>query len=278
MLSAVADRPGSVALAADPARVARRSVTDVLKAAEQLERAEDATAERVHALRRACRTASVVIDVLSGALDQAAVERLQKVLRKLRRCAGRVRDLDVHVEIVSELIGSKDQPRALQREIEEERPIREAKLIEYVAKVTPEKIRKLRNRLPSGEAADSATIRKQVRKRARRWIDRANEVLAKPLPDDHALHDLRIDLKKLRISLQTLRDLGVRGTKRKEAIIAGAARHLGRFHDVATLRERLEARTDAGLPEMAQLIRKLRTEEGNSVVAARDSLRKLKRA
>lgn len=278
MLSATLDRPANLTNATEPIRIARRAIGDVLRAAEKLRGGSEATAERVHELRRACRTASVVLDILGGSLDAEAADRLQKVLKKLRRRAGHVRDLDVHIEIASELMGSKDQPRALQREIEEERPIREAELVEYVEKVTPGKIRKLRGRLWGGEEAESASIRKQVTKRARRWIDRANEVLAKPLPKDQALHDLRIDLKRLRISLRTLRDLGVRGTKRKETIIAGAARHLGRFHDVAMLRERLEARTDAGLPEMEKLIRRLRTEEGNSVVAARDSLRKLRRA
>jgi CHAD domain-containing protein len=278
MLSAVAEKTGSLALGADPARVARRAVADVLKAAQELSGSRDATADRVHALRRACRTASVVIDVLSNALDDGAAERLQKVLRKLRRRAGRVRDLDVHVEIATELLGEKGQPRQLQREIEEERPKHEQALLEYVERVTPGRLRKLRARLARDEEADPAAIRKQMARRAGRWIDRANEVLSHPLPEDAALHDLRIDLKKLRISLRTLRDLGAKGTMRKEVIIAAAARHLGRFHDVATLRERLETRPDALLPEIANLIRRLRTEEGNAVVRARDSLRKLRRA
>lgn len=278
MLSAVAENPGRVSLAVDPARLARRAVNDVLKAATRLAESRDATPERVHVLRRSCRTASVVIDVLGSALDKEASERLQRVLRKLRRRAGRVRDLDVHVEIASELLGEKGQPRRLQREIEEERPQFERDLLDYVDKVFPARIRKLRARLERGGDHDPQVIRKQVARRAGRWIDRANAVLARPLPADAALHDLRIDLKKLRISLRTLRDLGARGTKRKEEIIAGAARHLGRFHDVATLRERLEARTDAALPEIAELIRRLRTEEGESVVRARDSLRKLRGA
>lgn len=278
MLSAVAEKTGSLGLAADPARVARRAITDVLKAAQQLSGSREATPDCVHTLRRACRTASVVIDVLGGALDETATARLQKVLRKLRRRAGRVRDLDVHVEIASELLGEKGQPRQLQRETEEERPRHEQALLEYIERVTPARLRKLRARLARAEETDPVTIRKQVARRAGRWIDRANEVLSHPLPEDAALHDLRIDLKKLRISLRTLRDLGAKGTKRKEGIIAAAARHLGRFHDVATLRERLEVRTDAGLPEIAHLIRRLRAEEGNAVVAARDSLRKLRRA
>jgi len=278
MLSAVAEKTGSLAPGVDPARLARRAVAGVLKAAQELSNSRDATADRVHALRRACRTASVVIDVLCSAIDDRGAERLQKVLRKLRRRAGRVRDLDVHVEIATELLGENGHPRQLQREIEEERPRHELALLEYVERVTPGRLRKLRGRLARKDEPDPAAIRKQVARRAGRWIDRANEVLSHPLPEDSALHDLRIDLKKLRISLRTLRDLGAKGTKRKEAIIAAAARHLGRFHDVATLRERLESRTDASLPEIANLIRRLRTEEGNSVVRARDSLRKLRRA
>jgi len=278
MLSAVAEKPGSLSLGVDPLRVARRAVADVLNAAQQLDGSREATADRVHALRRACRTASVVIDVLGGALDETAAAALQKTLRKLRRRAGRVRDLDVHIEIATELLGEKGQPRQLQREIEEERPVHEQALLEYVERVTPGKLRKLRAGLAREEETDPATIRKQVARRAGRWIDRANEVLSHPLPEDAALHDLRIDLKKLRISLRTLRDLGAKGTKRKEAIIVGAARHLGRFHDVATLRERLEARPDSSLPEIANLIRRLRAEEANAVVRARDSLRKLHRA
>ncbi|MBN8599311.1 MAG: CHAD domain-containing protein [Planctomycetes bacterium] len=277
MLSAVAEKSGTLELGADPARLARRAVGDVLKAAQQLVKEKDGTAERVHTLRRACRSASVVLDLLGSALNERAVERVQKVMRKMRRRAGRVRDLDVHVKIASELLGEKGQPRSLQREIEEERPVHEHALLEYVERVTPARLRRLRARLARAEETDPLAIRKQVARRAGRWIDRANRVLSRPLPEDQALHDLRIDLKKLRVSLRVLRDLGTTGTKRKEEIIAGAARHLGRFHDVATLRERLEARTDAGLPEIAQLIRRLRTEEGNSVVAARDSLRKLRR-
>lgn len=278
MLSAVAEESVSCAVASDPTRIARRALADVLRAAQELDGAREATPDRVHALRRACRTASVVIDVLGGALDAAASRRLQKVLRKLRRRAGRVRDLDVHVEIASELLGENGQPRRLQREIEEERPVHERALLEYVERVTPGRLRRLRARLAQADEADPATIRKQVARRAGRWIDRANDVLSHPLPEDAALHDLRIDLKKLRISLRTLRELGAKGTRRKEEIIAAAARHLGRYHDVATLRDRLEARADAAFPEIARLIRRLRAEEGNAVVRARDSLRMLRRA
>lgn len=278
MLSAVAEESVSCAVASDPTRIARRALADVLRAAQELDGAREATPDRVHALRRACRTASVVIDVLGGALDADASRRLQKVLRKLRRRAGRVRDLDVHVEIASELLGENGQPRRLQREIEEERPGHERALLEYVERVTPGRLRRLRTRLAQADEADPATIRKQVARRAGRWIDRANDVLSHPLPEDAALHDLRIDLKKLRISLRTLRELGAKGTRRKEEIIAAAARHLGRYHDVATLRDRLEARADAAFPEIVRLIRCLRAEEGNAVVRARDSLRMLRRA
>ncbi|MBX3378690.1 MAG: CHAD domain-containing protein [Phycisphaeraceae bacterium] len=278
MLSAVVESPSRRTQGVQPVRVARRAVGEVLEAAEELLGAREATAEKVHVLRRSCRAASVVLDVLGSELDKSASEKLRVILRKLRRRAGRVRDLDVHVEIASELLGGEGQPRRLQREIEQERPLYERDLLEYVAKVTPGRLRKLRARLATDVETETVVVRKQVARRAGRWIDRANEVLSRPLPPDAALHDLRIDLKKLRISLRTLRDLGVRGTKRKEEIIAGAARHLGRFHDVATLRERLEARTDAALPEIADLIRRLRIEEGESVVRARDSLRKLRSA
>lgn len=265
------------AVHASPVRLARGAIAEVIDAAEALRNTREATPERVHTLRRACRSASVELNLLRGAIDEQAADRLQKILTKLRRRAGSVRDLDVHLEIASELASGHEPPRRLQREIEEERPGHEQRLLAYLDKVAPRKLKRLRARLSPGETPDVGQVRDRVAERAAKWIARANRVLSRPLPAESALHELRIDLKKLRVSLRTLRQLGVRGTKRKEAVIVEATRHLGRFHDVATLRERLESRPDADLPEIATLLRSLRSEEGNAVVRARESLRRLRR-
>ncbi len=278
MLSAIAQNPGRSTAEQSPARVARRAVSDVIRAVERVRTDGDVSPKQVHALRRACRTSGVVLDILSGCVDSVASARLQKHFRKIRRRAGAIRDLDVHAELAKEFLADSPLAEDLVEEIDNARPKVESRLLELLDAVTPARLRRLRAKLDRAEPRDSEEARRRIARRAERWIDRANAVLARPLPGDPQLHELRIDLKRLRIALRTLRALGARATKRKEAIFADTARHLGRFHDLATLRERLDAHEGSQAVGLGRLLARIRSEEADSIVRARDSLRKLRSA
>src|SRR5262245_3086583 len=59
--------------------------------------------EAVHKLRVATRRARAALDMFAGALPRKALRRGRKTLRKLRRAAGAVRNLDVLLAAIGEL-------------------------------------------------------------------------------------------------------------------------------------------------------------------------------
>ncbi|MBS0191845.1 MAG: CHAD domain-containing protein [Phycisphaerales bacterium] len=258
-----------------PDRIARRAVSDVLRAVGAICDDRDTSPKAVHNLRRSCRTAGAVLELVADCVDSRAAARLQKRLRKIRKCAGVVRDLDVHAELANQILAGTPEAEDMLEEIENRRPAAAEQLIELLEEIKPSRLKRLRSRLKPADDRDDRHARSRIDRRTARWIEKARAVLFRPLPGEHQLHALRIDLKRLRIALRTLESLGVRATRRRQAIIAETARHLGRFHDLCTLREEIETTRPVSPEGRKRLLSRIRSEEAESVVHARNALRKL---
>lgn len=90
---------------------------------------KDATAKAVHKVRTRCRRLEAVVSAVlathangSGELQKAG-DRVVRRLKKIRRGAGAVRDLDIHLSLVEEMAGPSpdDSAKKLHKELTRER-------------------------------------------------------------------------------------------------------------------------------------------------------------
>lgn len=104
-----------MAAAAHPVRTLRELVTS-LEAAIPLALA-DATPQAVHKLRTTSRRIEALLELLTLLPDLPGhakpAKKVHKLLRKLRRAAGRVRDLDVQLDLVQSKSDEADQLQSL---------------------------------------------------------------------------------------------------------------------------------------------------------------------
>jgi CHAD domain-containing protein len=172
--------------------------------------------------------------------------KLAKALKKLRRKAGEVRDLDVHLGLLKSPLpvdatargknGHQAEPEAqkeLRRVLTDRRERRLKSLCKQVAEATP----LLQQRLPAlAESSAPATpAAADVHRRAGRARDRFLQWTRSIPANPERLHRLRINTKKLRYSLEPLAafdesaDLVAKFKTVQDAI--------GTWHDWATLEQ-----------------------------------------
>ena len=190
--------------------------------------------DTVHKLRTSVRRVETVVQVLIPKPDRST-RKLLKLLRQLRKKAGRVRDLDVQLTSLKNLkaAGKSDQKAQLSRTLTTERSKREKRLI---AALDKEAVRELRKRL----------------KRARRALEFAEGIepliLAlqglSEISEDRSpltqtkVHQYRIAGKRARYLIE------IAGKDPKADAVAGNLKHMqdvvGDWHDWLTLTERAE--------------------------------------
>ena len=227
---------GQPAAMASPARAPEGPQTELarhlLALLEKLD--ERADAEDVHRLRTTVRRLEVHLP--------AAPKKVARALRHLRKQAGTLRDVDVHLELLKR---SPFQSRSNSAARELQAPLRallngkraeEEKLLRRdVAKVR----RMLESRLP--EAAEDAA---QETASAGPGLLRAGQAVAaararylhltEEIPGDaNALHKLRIAAKKLRYRLEPLAEF--REAEETAAQLKQVQNAIGQWHDWATL-------------------------------------------
>jgi CHAD domain-containing protein len=189
--------------------------------------------EDVHRLRTTVRRLEVQLG------DPPA--RIARPLKSLRRRAGKVRDLDVHLGLLKPPLLSTQPQEKLQdklRQILKDKRARQlGKLRARVAKAAP----LLESRLPalvertSHAAAALHDARQQAARARQQFLQWTQEIPA----DEAGLHQLRIQTKKLRYSLEPLlahEEAAALVAKFKQVQDA-----IGKWHDWVTL-EQLAAR------------------------------------
>jgi CHAD domain-containing protein len=188
----------------------------LLKAARHL---DDGRSEAsVHKMRVILRRLDALFGLLKGAGED---RRFQKVLRrqkKLRKRLGRVRDLDVLLARWREWADGRPFFRAVDREV---RRRREKALRALLKKFDPDKIRKTARRME--KAVAGRKIRADLPSLVRRILS------------DRELHEVRLDVKRLRYSLEQVAELGNRPGGRDVAFLKELQAELGRMNDLESL-------------------------------------------
>jgi len=174
----------------------------VLDRLDQPKRALDEP-ETVHQLRVATRRGSAALRLFAPLLPRRRRRRVQKVLRKVRRAAGAVRDCDVHLAQASGR--RKDPPTALVRRLQHQRQ----QALQTLRKLRQRQRRRLKRqvreladklawRLPAPPPPYAEWCLARCDLVARHFFTLARQ----PAADDDALHQLRIAGKRLRYALE----------------------------------------------------------------------------
>jgi CHAD domain-containing protein len=199
----------------------------------------------VHQARVATRRLREALPVLRASLDEDALGRAERQVRKMTRALGPVRELDVALAHLDELAAHHAVPaRALSRLRQALAHEQFARRRELLAAITPGKMERLRQRLGragdrdplprTGGAVDEAQA--QVVRRAgrlARMIERAGGLY---LPD--RLHAVRIAAKKLRYALEIQRELKRSKSTARILQLKRLQDLLGRMHDFEVLIDR----------------------------------------
>lgn len=231
----------------------------------------------VHQARVATRR---LREALPLVLRGSSLRKQTRAVRRLTRALGPVRELDVALLTLEEFAGARDVPRtgvlSLHQVIRQERSRMQVDLRRAIDrmrldKLTEKLVAAARKRDKQGgrsRSVDSKQLtvaRARSVRRAERLRITIENAAAIYLPD--RLHDVRIAAKKLRYSLEILRDLSASRAIARILMLKRAQDLLGRIHDL----EVLIARTRAiqGSPnaptlrvsaDMDLLVRRLETE------------------
>lgn len=207
----------------------------------------DGDVDAIHDARVATRRMRALLPILSGCYPRAHLKATARTVRKAGRALGRVRDLDVAIELIGEL--ERTSPAVAGRAPEVRRALAAKQLTarrRLVKKFDALPLAALKDvavHLPKGSWAASVTgtqecdapIRDALREQAaalRHAIEHGSGVYF-----PNRAHGVRIDAKKLRYVLEmtsdpeTIAPDGLKALKKSQEI-------LGQLHDREVLRER----------------------------------------
>jgi CHAD domain-containing protein len=247
---------------------------------------DQADDEAVHDLRVASRRLIAAGDVWRDALRSRSARALRGRLRGLRRRAGAVRDLEVHVARLRELRDALAGPA---------RELAAYALggLEPEAAVAVERIRRrLRPRSLRPLAARYERATRALRRRpgdafvpamaARAELERRStqaRIALRPALDSgypELLHAARVAVKKWRYAAEALSSIGLLPSDVEPVrALRKLQQSLGRIQDASTLTARLEAALPAG-SSRAALLGELARESAESLASARIVVRDLR--
>lgn len=218
----------------------RRADAFLASARRVRRRADD---EAIHDLRVATRRLLAILDLWDRALPSSAWRRARRELKDLRRRAGRAREYEVFFAALTERLPRLDDETraavaALLRRIESRLDRHREQL---ARRVRPKRLgRKLRELRPPDETIAPPAIARALQ-RERRLEDAAREAISTALasPEDQALHQARIAVKKWRYVAESLGEAGVGLAPRPLEALRGLQESLGAAQDRATLRDEI---------------------------------------
>jgi CHAD domain-containing protein len=204
----------------------------------------------VHRLRTAIRRVEAVLLELSPELDRNQ-RKLLKLLTRLRRRAGKVRDIDVQITALRALKVS-DAPGRKRRMLDalaDLRVIREKKFRKALNSATVEEIRKRLNRIDCEQLIENAPNPLMLASRIFDRVTRENQTL-----NEASLHQHRINGKRARYIAELAGDAPE--AQRFVAYLKQMQDVLGEWHDWLTLSNTVARLTDSG--ENSPLVSALR--------------------
>jgi CHAD domain-containing protein len=202
----------------------------------------------VHQARVATRRLRGALPVLRASIDNQALGRVRRQVRKMSRALGPVRELDVALAHLDALANRNIvSARALGRVRQAIAAERTARRRDMLAAITPAKIAKLSERLghvASGperpqSTATSEEAAHQVSRRAHRLVAAIERAGGIYLPD--RLHAVRVAAKKLRYAMEVERELKRSRSTARIAQLKRLQDLLGQMHDSEILIDRTRA-------------------------------------
>lgn len=220
--------------------------------------AQAATPKNVHFFRTSCRRLEACAELGKG--DAARrFRKLSKRLEKARRLAGRVRDVDVQVELLRglQLERGRDERRRLLAELAE---IRERAVRKLIRELDADTVRAISRRISKAASGEHA---EQDRFPERAWEEAQQLWAALPQEFSHVeqknLHLLRLATKNVRYTAEQAFPLPA--ARELAATMKQAQDAIGRWHDWMMLRKRAR---DLDAPE-SSLRHILRSQERASL-------------
>lgn len=198
--------------------------------------------EALHRTRVASRRLREVLPILEApGADQAPVRKTRGKVQRLTRALGGVRELDVALELLDELTAAGpelvDAAAPVRANILRDRAVRYADMIRSLDGIKPGRLaREVSAVVNSPDVSRGAALRRladRVSRRSRR-LDRVIEAAGSLYAFDR-LHAVRIAVKKLRYSLELVREVASIGTTRLVIRLKEVQELLGRLHDLEIL-------------------------------------------
>jgi CHAD domain-containing protein len=225
-----------------------RRATEFAAAARRVRTGSDP--EAIHDLRVATRRLNAALRVWQEFIPPRARRAARRGLRRIRRRIGEARELEVHVALLEDRLSAGSAPgRPMAQNLLERLRERLARRRRSAARrVSPRRLKRvlrrvetagagLRSRRPGGPGAPPVALDVE-----RRLAEQAAAALrsASEHPDDVALHEARVRVKKWRYALECLEET-FPGTGRPPVRpLRRIQGELGVAHDRALLRELLE--------------------------------------
>jgi CHAD domain-containing protein len=235
----------------------------------------------VHAVHQARVATRRLREALPLIASPTKGRKLGRAMRRLTRSLGPVRELDVAMQMLDDLSAQGEAPRpavnALKQAIRDERGRLQRHLVKAVARCDFEKLGKralaasrkhdaaVRRDGAAGRARQLGEAKGRAALRAERLLEAIDNAAVIYLPD--RLHAVRIALKKLRYSMEIIKELsGSRATARI-LTLKEAQDLLGHMHDFEVLIARARALQSSGKAsslrlsaDLDRLVRTLETE------------------
>ncbi len=210
--------------------------------------AVDGDAHGVHQARVASRRLREAVPVLTSGVSGTKSGKALGKIRRLTAALGTVRELDVTIQILDELVANERLPRpaleAVRGRVVTERDARRAVMLKRLERVN---LAKLDRRLASVDEvladAGSETWRDAL---GARLLKRSKALAAAMTAAGHLyspeqLHQVRIAAKKLRYAMELAFDAGVKSASAPVRSVKRAQETLGRLHDLQVLQSHVAA-------------------------------------
>ena len=232
---------------AHPDEVIRQRLRALARA---LPRARAGEPRAVHKARVASRRVREAIPV---ALATAPARKRRKLLARVERITrvlGSVRELDVTLALIDELMAGEDVARDaldhLRLEAQAERRARYDRMLGKLDDVDLKRMQSRVQRLAAGAAGEGDARRlpgtAALMLRLTRRVQELDEAVqaAGPLYAPEPIHAVRIAVKKLRYAFELSRDLQLLGSRTVLPRLRAAQDTLGRLHDLQVLGARVD--------------------------------------
>jgi CHAD domain-containing protein len=216
-----------------------------------------ASPKPVHKLRSSTRRIEATLELLAAVSTNVHIDRkskpLRKALRKLRRAAGAVRDLDVHRELLK-TCNKNDDTRHLDQELSAARVRAARKLVQ----VLEENQKKARQSLDDFEAALQPALNLELSGKELMHLTRSWFAISAGNLDpghDEQLHSIRKAGKTARYIAET----GAEASKAAAALAARferAQQILGAWHDYLLLFDEARTSLSKQSPTTEQILQK----------------------